>query len=757
MQHRKGIRQRGRDRRVNPISDPAQASLPRLIAFGRIAIGISLAAWSAFMVQLIFGAASAGHWTSVRWIAENLIYLVIVTLMLWSVLSYLIGRGGYLHRVRERVITPRAVLEEFFDANHPTATVLIPSYREEPRVILQTMLSAALQEFADLKVVLLVDDPPNPDDDRNRELLAAAREVPGEIAKLLEHPRKRCDAAFALATAASKAAPEPNLGQLAQLAEDYAVASQWHQTLADRWARTDHTDDFFIEHILGAQATSLMKISTALLHAVGEGATMTWNRFLQLQGRLRNIFTAELTSFERKQFLALSHQPNKAMNLNSYLGLMGASYRTHDTPNGKLFYQGALDDCEADFVIPETDYLVTLDADSVLLPEYCLRIIYLMEQDEHASVGVAQTPYSSYPAAPTQVERLAGATTDIQYTMHIGMCHYDAAFWVGANAVLRTKAVLEMRRDDGPGQSIVRFLADRTPIEDTESTLDLTLRGWSIYNYPQRLAYSCSPPDFGALSVQRQRWSNGGLVILPKLMAHLRARRERGEKIRIGEVLLRTNYLASIAWTTLALLILLAYPFSNALLSGLVIVMSAPYFIVMSSDLHHLGYRRSDVFRVYGFNLIMLPVNASGVLQSLQQLITGSKTVFKRTPKIMERSVAPASFILLAYLIVVASSIALLLNLHSGRLVAASFAAINLVLAAPSVVSLMGVRNSLTDLTVALRRILFIQPRSAAPREAEVEDWASVLFNGKQERPKPAATGLFPEGIEEYLDERVAK
>ena len=32
-------------------------------------------------------------------------------------------------------------------------------------------------------------------------------------------------------------------------------------------------------------------------------------------------------------------------------------------------------------------------------------------------------------------------------------------------------------------------------IEDTESTVDLIDRGWRLYNYPDRLAYSATPPD----------------------------------------------------------------------------------------------------------------------------------------------------------------------------------------------------------------------------------------------------------------------
>ena len=62
-------------------------------------------------------------------------------------------------------------------------------------------------------------------------------------------------------------------------------------------------------------------------------------------------------------------------------------------------------------------------------------------------------------------------------------------------------------------------------IEDTESTIDLAAHGWTLHNYPERLAYSATPPDFGSLCIQRHRWANGGLLIIPKLVRAVRQRR----------------------------------------------------------------------------------------------------------------------------------------------------------------------------------------------------------------------------------------
>ena len=187
------------------------------------------------------------------------------------------------------------------------------------------------------------------------------------------------------------------------------------------------------------------------------------------------------------------------MNLNSYIGLMGGSYREVDVPGGgrALLRTDGVPDLE----VPDPDYVLTLDADSLLLPEYCLRIVHLLEQAEHERVAVAQTPYTSFPGAATRLERMAGATTDLQHIVHQGMTHYDATFWVGANAVLRKRALDDIREVSHDGDwEISRYIPDRTVIEDTESSIDLGVHGWRLLNYPERLSYSATPPDFGSLS-----------------------------------------------------------------------------------------------------------------------------------------------------------------------------------------------------------------------------------------------------------------
>src|SRR6185312_15252466 len=248
---------------------------------------------------------------------------------------------------------------------------------------------------------------------------------------------------------------------------------------------------------------------------------------------------------------------------------------------------------------------------------------------DNARVAVTQTPYSSFRGAGTRIERLAGATTDIQHILHQGKSFYGATFWVGANAVIRKIALEDIVEVETVGGfEVRRYVQDRTVIEDTESSVDLGTHGWSLVNYPERLSYSATPPDFGSLVVQRRRWANGGLLILPKFLRQVRERRRNGERVALAEVMLRINYMASIAWASFGLIFLLAFPYDGRLLSPLVLLAALPYFLAMASDLRYCGYRASDVLRIYGFNLILLPVNLAGVFKSLQQALTGKKIPF---------------------------------------------------------------------------------------------------------------------------------
>ena len=145
------------------------------------------------------------------------------------------------------------------------------------------------------------------------------------------------------------------------------------------------------------------------------------------------------------------------MNLNAYISLMGHTWQKETTADGVVLRKvgaGVAPELDAEIMdVRDTTYLLTLDADSLLLRDYCLRLVYFLESAGNERVAVTQTPYSSFRGAPTRIERVAGATTDLQHILHQGMTYYGATFWVGANAVIRKRALEDIVEVETTGPS----------------------------------------------------------------------------------------------------------------------------------------------------------------------------------------------------------------------------------------------------------------------------------------------------------------
>ncbi len=731
-------RQIGSDKRVNPMSAIPIGLTDRKIAIARLAIVVTVVGWIGYLGVWIFTELVQGAAATTRSKLEALAYLFIVSLLTYSSLAYLTSRLGFFYRGKDHQRTPKAVLDEYFDKKTPSVTVIIPSYREEIRVIRTTILSAALQEYPDMDIVLLVDDPPAPTDPRNRFLLDAARRLPDDINQLFEYPSALFSRAIAEFEYNIEHGHMVSESDLILLANYYEQAVEWLTIQMEELIVVDHTDVFLSNQVLRALAQDLQQTSRAIRVASREVSSVSVDRVRQLYKRLTSIFTVRVSYFERKLYVSLSNEPNKAMNLNSYIGLMGGNYREIQTLSGRIL-EKTNDTDEDTIFIRNPDYVLTLDADSVLLPEYVMRLVYLMEQSQHARVGVAQTPYSAYPGSATRLERIAGASTDLQHIVHQGLTHYDATFWVGANAVLRKRALDEIVKVDFDGDyEIKRYIQDRTAIEDTESSIDLVIGGWKLLNYPERLSYSATPPDFGSLCIQRRRWADGGLIIVPKLRKLRKARKQRGEQGRLGEFLLRFNYMASITWSSVSLVVLLFYPFANKLVSPLLGLLALPYFLAMASDLKYCGYKRVDVLRIYGFNLVLLPVNIAGTVNSLVQVLTGSKGIFGRTPKVRKRTVAPLLFVVTPYVVLGLSLFTLVRDYQHQFWYNAVYASINSLLATYAIFAYIGLRNSMADIFVQIKP-WFAKKEKRRPSQTQsfsnsathvATDWEAILHFG---------------------------
>ena len=158
------------------------------------------------------------------------------------------------------------------------------------------------------------------------------------------------------------------------------------------------------------------------------------------------------------------------MNLNSYLGLLGKRLR-EVVRAGRLH----LVECEnepAQLIVPDADYVITVDADSMLLGKYALNLTHIMSRPEAARFGVVQSPFSAVPGSPGTLERMAGAQTDVQWIASQGSTYFNASFWVGANALLRRTALEDICETvHERGYPIKRYIHDHTLVEDTESAI----------------------------------------------------------------------------------------------------------------------------------------------------------------------------------------------------------------------------------------------------------------------------------------------
>lgn len=591
------------------------------------------------------------------------VFLFVIAVLLYGNVVFLVSRLGY--DVRRHRHTPAAfesLVQDHWSGAEPIA-VLVPSYKEDRRTVWQTLLSATLQHYPKKRVVLLLDDPIAPADRESRELQAAARDMPRAIAQALAAPRamirQRRDA-FLAEAGTHGAARAADVAHLTHLQDDLV---DWLQEQAAASDLRDHTERHFVAVTYEAHARLIKEAKQALADRF---CTEGVSRAEVLAGidRLRDVFATEVSVFERKRYANLSHEPSKAANLNAYISLLGRRVvervrgRERHLVDGREGESHAVD-------IPDATYVLTLDADSMLEPVYALRLAAEFAGEANQRLAVVQTPYTAIPGAPGTLERIAGATTDMQYIVHQGFTWASATFWVGANALLRKSALDDIRVEERQGDLVVpKYIQDRTVIEDTESTVDLAAKGWELRNYPERLAFSATPPDFGSLLIQRARWANGGLLIVPNLVRYLLVHRFHPRAV--ASALVRFHYLSSIATGSLAMLLLmiaLVIPVDSSLYSMWLPVMGAAYLLPYWRDMRRMGYRHGDILRVSAFNVMLVPINLAGVNKSLRQAVTGLRTPFARTPKVEGRTAAPTWAVLSIWALLAWGVLAFVVNL----------------------------------------------------------------------------------------------
>lgn len=641
-------------------------------------------------------------WVKKPW--EFSLFLFIAMCIAYSIITYLVTRYGYLSRLPGN---DEVKLDDFSSISEisPRLTVLVPSYKEEIKTIEQTLFSAALQEHPNMKLVLLLDDPPAATALKDQRHFNSTVQRVEYINQMLLEQRNWLEHFYSEFSRRRHSEPDWYKECLA-LHDAHMHVASWLRDLASGYGEKTHVDNFFVNNVFRSRAGRHFEwASNWKMKAIESGTEQEWSILEAAYQSLIAYFSVDISLFQRKRYENLSHAANKAMNLNAYIGLMGGRYREVEQ-HGKLLLERAVGDEPYHLVVEDSDYVLTLDADSILLPEYTYKLINKMQSQKFSRVAVMQTPYSGIPNPERLIERIASATTDIQYITHQGFTFFRSTFWVGANAVIRKEALDAIRSTTiERGYCLPVFIQDRTVIEDTESSIDLIRKGWSLHNHPERLSYSATPDDFGSLIIQRGRWANGGLIIMGKLLAYLLTNRPSVSLFKEG--LIRSHYLTSIALNSVASIIIffLLVPVSTYPLW--LLGMSIPYFYIYARDLKSIGYKMTDLFRVYALNLMLIPVNIAGVVKSIEQLLTGKKISFKRTPKIDNRTPTPWVYLLAQYVMLLAfleRGVAAVVN---ENWLAAAFMAFHFLCLSYALLVYVGLKDAFLDLKSAIPVLKF--------------------------------------------------
>ena len=177
---------------------------------------------------------------------------------------------------------------------------------------------------------------------------------------------------------------------------------------------------------------------------------------------------------------------------------------------------------------------------------------------------------------------------------------------------------------------------------------------------------------------------------------------------------MRAQYLLSLGPVSMALIFVLLFSWQLEIWAIWIMLIAAVYFSLYMRDLYLIGYRRSDLLRVFALNLILVPINIGGLATSIHQAFTGRKSKFKRTPKTETRTAISPGFVVAEIMALVALSALALRSLVQESHAQAAFIALHAVFFLYAIGVYIGIRSMLQDFTLLWRKQSL--PESASGR-----------------------------------------
>ena len=154
--------------------------------------------------------------------------------------------------------------------------------------------------------------------------------------------------------------------------------------------------------------------------------------------------------------------------------------------------------------IIEADVIAVLDADHVAGPNFLRHTLCYFDDPR---VAIVQTPQDFYNLDSFEHERRGDRQFNEEAVFYRvigpGKNKWDAAFWCGTSALVRTKALAE-----------VGGVATESVTEDIHTTIRMNRRGWRGVYHNEVLARGLAPADAIQYMIQRNRWAIGAMQVL---------------------------------------------------------------------------------------------------------------------------------------------------------------------------------------------------------------------------------------------------
>ena len=121
----------GAETSTQPLAIMHDKPSPTRVVLGYVAIACTAISWLVYMITMILSLFVNNPSLTLRFVVEGVLYMTIVTTLIFSALVYLTTRQGALYRFIRHERVPRAMLDDHFAHNYGKGiTVLIPSYVE---------------------------------------------------------------------------------------------------------------------------------------------------------------------------------------------------------------------------------------------------------------------------------------------------------------------------------------------------------------------------------------------------------------------------------------------------------------------------------------------------------------------------------------------------------------------------------------------------------------------------------------------------